>query len=78
MTCLTSEPEETALSHFSFPPQLRATSARGEMRCRSGALALAAGLLRSAPSLLFSCITLGKVALGLSYSSVNRVKTLPA
>lgn len=72
MTCLTSEPEETALSHFSCPPQLWATSARGEMQCRRGELALAAGLLGSAPSLLFSRITLGKAALGLSYSSVNR------
>lgn len=51
MTCLTSEPEEAALSHFSFPAQLRATLARGEMQCRSGELVLAAGLLGSAPSL---------------------------
>lgn len=74
MTCLTSEPEETAVSHFSFPPQLWATLARAETQCRRGELALAAGLLGSAPSLLFSCITLGKVALGFSYSSVNRGK----
>lgn len=65
MTCLTSEPEEAALSHFSFLPQLRATLARGEMQCRSGELALAAGLLGAAPSVCFSCITLGKVARGL-------------